>query len=161
MIGRIIFCPGPFMRRAHLQHIHLWFQCKTDSNGAYPECPVSPYPDNCPNSIIWNTPEKILLKDHAQRKSYKHLVAQISRKDMITWHEMKQSQQPHHCIADNDAPIQLANLAKSGTWHCHLQWQCTRSRCMRYMMQEGYQWKEDELLFTCIYMPHANIHFFF
>ena len=26
---------------------------------------------------------------------------------------------------------------------------------MTYMIQEGYQWKEDELLFT--YMPHANI----
>ena len=26
----------------------------------------------------------------------------------------------------NDAFIQLSKLAKSGSWHCHLQWQCTR-----------------------------------
>ena len=32
------------------------------------------------------------------RRSCKHLVVQISRKDMITWHEMWQSLQPHHCI---------------------------------------------------------------
>ena len=53
----------------------------------------------------------------------------------------------------NDAFIQLSKLAKSGSWHCHLQWQCTRS-CVTYLMQEMYQWKEDELLFT--YMPHAH-----
>ena len=53
----------------------------------------------------------------------------------------------------NDAFIQLSKLAKSGSWHSHLQWQCTRS-CVTYLMQEMYQWKEDELLFT--YMPHAN-----
>ena len=50
----------------------------------------------------------------------------------------------------NDAFIQLSKLAKSGWWHCHLQWQCTRS-CVTYLMQEMFQWKEDELLFT--YMP--------
>ena len=55
----------------------------------------------------------------------------------------------------NDALIQFAKLAKSGNRHCHLQWQCTWS-CVTYMMQEGYQWKEDELLFT--YVSHANIH---
>ena len=38
--------------------------------------------------------------------------------------------------------------------HCHLQWQCTRS-CVTYMMQDGYQWKEDELFFT--YKPYKNI----
>ena len=53
-----------------------------------------------------------------------------------------------HC----SLPSHLPKLAKSGIWHCHLQWQCTRS-CMTYMMQEW--WKEDELLFT--YRPHANI----
>ena len=31
---------------------------------------------------------------------------------------------------------------------------CTQS-CVTYLMQEGYQWKEDELLFT--YMSHAYI----
>ena len=49
---------------------------------------------------------------------------------------------------------QLTKLAKSGIWHCHLQWQCTRS-CVTYMMQKWYQWKEDELLFT--YSPHLDI----
>ena len=44
MIGTIIFCPGPFMH-PHLQHIHLWFQRKADSDGAYPEGPVLPWPD--------------------------------------------------------------------------------------------------------------------
>ena len=38
----------------------------------------------------------------------------------------------------NDAFIQLSKLAKSGSWHCHLQWQCTRS-CVTYLMQEMYQ----------------------
>ena len=33
------------------------------------------------------------------RRSCKYLAVPISRKEMlITWHEMKQSQQPHHCI---------------------------------------------------------------
>ena len=31
----------------------------------------------------------------------------------------------------NGAFIQLSKLAKSGSWHCHLQWQCTRS-CVTY-----------------------------
>ena len=46
------------------------------------------------------------------------------------------------------AAIQLHCLAMTllSNWHCPLQWQCTRS-CVTYMMQ-GYQWKEDELLFT-------------
>ena len=57
-----------------------------------------------------------------------------------------------HC----SLPSQLRKLAKSGSWHCHLQWQCTRS-CVTYLMQERYQWKEDELLFT--YMPQANFDF--
>ena len=32
------------------------------------------------------------------RRCCKHLIMQISRKEMITWHEMWQSLQPHHCI---------------------------------------------------------------
>ena len=48
MIGRIIFCLGPFMHQ-HLQHIHLWFQHKHDSNGECPEGPILPWPDRCPN----------------------------------------------------------------------------------------------------------------
>ena len=55
-----------------------------------------------------------------------------------------------HC----SLPSQLPKLAKSGLWHCHLQWQCTRS-CVTYMMKKVYQWKEDELLFT--YRPQVNI----
>ena len=51
-----------------------------------------------------------------------------------------------HC----SLPTQLRKLAKSGSWHCHLQWQRTWS-CVTYLMQERYQWKEDELLFTCKY----------
>ena len=54
----------------------------------------------------------------------------------------------------NDAFIQFAKLAKSGNWHCHLQWQCTWS-CVTYMMQ-GYQWKEDELLFTYVTCKYSN-----
>ena len=45
-----------------------------------------------------------------------------------------------HC----SLPTQLRKLAKCGSWHCHLQWQCTRS-CVTNLMQERYQWKEDEL----------------
>ena len=59
----------------------------------------------------------------------------------------------HDCIHCS-LPSQWTKLAKSGIWHCHLQWQCTWS-CVTYMMQEWYQWKEDELLFT--YRPHPNI----
>ena len=36
-----------------------------------------------------------------------------------------------HC----SLPSQLPNLAKSGIWHCRLQWQCTRS-CVTYKMQK-------------------------
>ena len=43
---------------------------------------------------------------------------------------------------------------ESGIWQCHLQWQCTRSD-VTHVMQEWYQWKEDELLLT--YRPQANI----
>ena len=32
------------------------------------------------------------------RRSYKYLVVQISREEIITWHEMCQSLQTHHCI---------------------------------------------------------------
>ena len=59
----------------------------------------------------------------------------------------------HDCIHCS-LPSQLTKLAKSGMWHCHLQWQWTRS-CVAYMMQEWYQWKEDELLFK--YRPYSNI----
>ena len=38
MIGRIIFCPGPFVY-PHLQDIHLWFQRRADSGGACSACP--------------------------------------------------------------------------------------------------------------------------
>ena len=55
----------------------------------------------------------------------------------------------------NDAFIQLSKLAKSGSWHCHLQWQCTRS-CVTYLMQEMYQWKEDELLSTYATRKFSN-----
>ena len=48
-----------------------------------------------------------------------------------------------HC----SLPSKLTKLAKRGIWHCHLQW--------TYMMQEWYQRKDDELLFT--YSPHSNI----
>ena len=37
----------------HLEHIHLWFQHKADSDGAFPVCPISsnmPEPDNYPKS---------------------------------------------------------------------------------------------------------------
>ena len=37
-----------------------------------------------------------------------------------------------HCSRQS----QLPKLAKSGTWHCHLQWQCTRS-CVTYMIKKG------------------------
>ena len=59
----------------------------------------------------------------------------------------------------NDAFIQFAKLAKSGNWHCHLQWQCTRS-CVTYMMQEGYQWKGDECsLLICHMQIFKSIDF--
>ena len=93
MRGRIIFCPGPFMH-PHLQHIHLWFQRKADSNGAYPEGPVLPWPDRCPNIhlFISNTAER---SSRAQEVA-STLLFKFSRKEMITWHEMRQFQQPHH-----------------------------------------------------------------
>ena len=47
-------------------------------------------------------------------------------------------------------PSPKPKFAKRGAWNCHLQWQCTQS-CMTYMVQEWYQWKEEELLYTNCY----------
>ena len=98
MIGTIIFCPGPFMH-PHLQHIHLWFQRKADSDGAYPEGPVLPWPDRCPN--IYTNSGQIRPKDPQEHKEKLQVpcYSKFSRKEMITsftWHEMRQFQQPHH-----------------------------------------------------------------
>ena len=151
MIGRIIFCPGPFMHQ-HLQHIHLWFQRKHDSNGECPEGPVLPWPDDAQIStnscqIGPNDPQE--HKEKLQAPCYYNFPERKWSPGM-RWENFSS-----HTIAlfGNDAFIQLSKLAKSGSWHCHLQWQCTRS-CVIYLMQEMYQWKEDELLFT--YMPHAH-----
>ena len=94
MIGRIIFCPGPFMHQ-HLQHIHLWFQRKHDSNGECPEGPVLPWPNRCQNIHVFmsNRPER---SSRAQGEVANTVLLQFSRKEMITWHEMRQFQQPHH-----------------------------------------------------------------
>ena len=80
------------------------------------------------------------------RRSCKHLAIQIfpERKWLpgMRWDNFSS-----HTITlfVNGAFIQLSKLAKSGSWHCHLQW--PRS-CVTYLMQERYQKKEDELLFT-------------
>ena len=101
MIGRIILCPGPFTH-PHLQHIstsdfnakltaveHVLHVLAHHSQiiiaqtwwASINSCQI------CPNVILRIT-----------RRSCKHLVVQISSKEIITWHEMWQSLQPHHCI---------------------------------------------------------------
>ena len=67
--------------------------------------------------------------------------SKFSRKEMITsftWHEMRQFQQPHHYTVCQWGFYPIVKTCKSGSWHCHLQWQCTRS-CVTYLMQERYQ----------------------
>ena len=46
----------------------------------------------------------------------------------------------HQWLHSLQSSITINKLAKSGIWHCHLQWQCTQS-CVTYMLQEWYQWK--------------------
>ena len=155
MIGRIIFCtipPGPFMH-PHLQHIHLWFQRKADSDGAYPEGPVL-YHGQIDAQISTNSCQ-IRPKDPQEHKEKLQAPCYSNFPERKWSPGMRWDNFSSHTIAlfGNDAFIQLSKLAKSGSWHCHLQWQCTRS-CLTYLMQERYQWKEDELLFT--YMPQTN-----
>ena len=138
MIGRNIFCPSPLMH-PHLQHIHLWFQRKSDSDGA---CPAPPY-----SQIINQTSINFERSSRSQGEVASTLLFKFSERKWSSG--MRWDNLSNHTIAlfGNDAFIQFSKLAKSGKWHCHLQRQCTRS-CVTYMMQEGYQWKEDELLFT-------------
>ena len=103
MIGRIIFCPGPFMgfMHPHLQDIHFWFQHKADSDGACPACIVLSHHSR----IITQTSSKSCQMcandppDHKEKLQVaKRLVVQISRKETINWHEMWQSLQRYNCI---------------------------------------------------------------
>ena len=98
MIGTIIFCPGPFMH-PHLQHIHLWFQRKADSDGAY-ILKVLSYHGQIDAQISTNSGQ-IRPKDPQEHKEKLQVpcYSKFSRKEMITsftWHEMRQFQQPHH-----------------------------------------------------------------
>ena len=152
MIGRNIFCPSPFMH-PHLQHIHLWFQHKADSDGAY-ILKVLSYHGQIDAQISSNSCQ-IRLKDPQEHKEKLQAPCYSNLPERKWSPGMRWDNFSSHAITlfGNDAFMQLSKLAKSGSWHCHLQWQCTRS-CVTYLMQEMYQWKEDELLFT--YMPHVN-----
>ena len=57
-----------------------------------------------------------------------------------------------HC----SLPSQIPKLAKSGIWHCHLQWQCTRS-CVAYMMREWYQWNFGKRMSCSLHIGHMQI----
>ena len=118
-----------------------------------PEGPVLPWPDRCPNKTT--NSGQIRPEDPREHKD-KLQASCYSNFPERKWSPgMRGDNFSSHAITlfGNGAFIQLSKFAKSGSWHCHLQWQCTRSR-VTYLMQERYQWKDDELLFT--YMPHAN-----
>ena len=71
------------------------------------------------------------------------------------WLEMWQSLQPQHCIFWQWRFYPIRKTCKKWKWHCPLQWQCTQS-CVTYIMQQGYQWKEDELLFSLYLYMYAT-----
>ena len=98
MIGTIIFCPGPFMH-PHLQHIHLWFQRKADSDASH-ILKVLSYHGQIDAQISTNSGQ-IRPKDPQEHKEKLQVpcYSKFSRKEMIrafTWHELRQFQQPHH-----------------------------------------------------------------
>ena len=60
----------------------------------------------------------------------------------------------------NGAFIQLSKLAKSGSWHCHLQWQCTRSLrdipdARKVPIERG--WVALHLHATCKFSNHLTL----
>ena len=99
MIGRIIFCPGPFMH-PHLQHIHLWFQHKADSDGACPACPISPY-----SQIITQTSNKSCQMcandppDHKERLQAPCCSNFQKRNDQLAWDVTISATIQLHCLA--------------------------------------------------------------
>ena len=80
--------------------IHLWFQRKADSGGACPACPG--HHTQIIAQTWWTSINSCQICSNVilriTRRSCKHFIVQISRKEMITRHEMWQSLQPHHCI---------------------------------------------------------------
>ena len=98
MIARIIFCPGPFMH-PHLQHIHLWFQHKADSDGACPACPISP------SQIITQTSIKscqmcaIEPPDHKEKLQASCCSNFQKRNDQLAWDVTISAAIQLHCMA--------------------------------------------------------------
>ena len=97
MIGRIIFCPGPFMHQ-HLQHIHLWFQRKQQWRMSWRSCltmarEMPKYP------LIHVKYARTILK--STRRSCKHRVITIFQKgnDHLAWDETISGATPLHCLA--------------------------------------------------------------
>ena len=152
MIGRIIFCPWSFYaptsstypplistqswQRWSMSCMFLSHHNQIIAQTSINSCQI------CPNVIVRIT-----------RRSCKHLVVQISTKEIITWHEMWQSLQPHHCIVWQWGFYLIHKTCKKWKWHCHLQWQCTRS-CVTYdarrvPMERG--WVALYLYATCRY----------
>ena len=143
-VSSIIFCPGPCMHQ-HLQHNistsdfnanmtamenfqkALSYHGQIDAQISTNSCQIGP-----------NDPQEHTEK--LQAPCYYNFSEKIWSPGM-RWDNFSS-----HTITlfGNDAFIQLSKLAKSGSWHCHLRWQCTRL-CVTYLMQEMYQWKEDEL----------------
>ena len=105
MIGTIIFCPGPFMH-PHLQHIHLWFQRKADGDGAYPEGPVLPWPDRCPNNLLILVVKyaRKILKSTRRVQVASTLLFKIFQKGNdhlihLAWDETISAATPLHCLS--------------------------------------------------------------
>ena len=126
MIGTIIFCPGPFMH-PHLQHFNAKLTAmehilKVLSYHGQIDAQIS-------TNLFWsNTPER---SSRAQGEVASTLLFNIFQKGNdhlihLAWDETISAATQLHCLSMG-LIIQLSKLAKSGSWHCHLQWQCTRS----------------------------------
>ena len=152
MIGRIMFCPGTFMH----PHVNI---STSNFNTRLTAMEHVLHVLSLHSQIITQTSIKSYQNVRKWSSISQGIVASIS---LFKFPEKKWSTSTrcNNLCSDtvalygNDAFIQFSKLAKGGNWHCHLQRQCTWSS-MTYLMQEGYQWKEEELLFT--YMSHSNI----
>ena len=162
MIGTIIFCPGPFMhphastcpplictaKLTAMEHIlkvlsyHGQIDAQISTNSGQ-ICPKDPQEHK-------EKLQRTLLFTHApERKWSPHSPGM--RWDNFSSHTIT--------LFVNGAFIQLSKLAKSGSWHCHLQWQCTRS-CVTYLMQERYHiesgWVALHLYAACKFSNHLH-----
>ena len=117
MIGRNNFRPGSFMH-PHLQHYPLLISMQIWQRWSMHVLNVLSHHSQIIAQTSTNScyiyARKIL---NITGRSCKYLAVPISRKEMITWHEMKvmkQSQQSHHCIVWQWRSYPICKICK--TW---------------------------------------------